>query len=124
MSEGDGGSDFSIDLPLREVLRRVDRYMLDWGFNIGLNRTAGTAEYGIVRHKRFPLRLLARSPDFYRVRFSIREEEEGRTRLTVKTSQRGRWPEDVRDEIERWIIDELGGVPTKPDNNQGERGEA
>ena len=119
MSQGNGGADFSIDLPLREVLRRVDRYMLDWGFNIGLERTAGTAEYSVVRHKRFPLRLLARSPDFYRVRFSIREEGQGGTSLTVKTTQRGRWPEEVRDEIERWIIDELGGVTRDPSNNQG-----
>jgi len=119
MTEEDRGADFSIDLPLREVLRRVDRYMLDWGFNIGLDRTAGTAEYNVVRHKRFPLRLLARSPDFYRVRFSIREEGEGRTSLTVKTSQRGRWPEDVQDEIERWIIDELGGIARDHSNDQG-----
>ena len=120
MTEGNGGADFSIDLPPREVLRRVDRYMLDWGFNIGLERTAGTAEYSVVRRKRFPLRLLARSPDFYRVRFSIREEGEGGgTSLTVKASQRGRWPEEVRDEIERWIIDELGGVPRDHSNNQG-----
>ena len=120
MNEGDGGADFSIDLSLREVLGRLDRYMLDWGFNIGLNRAAGTAEYSVVRHKRFPLRLLARSSDFYRVRFSIREEEGGGgTSLRVKTSQRGRWPEDVRDQIERWIIDELGGVPKEHDDNQG-----
>ena len=113
MTEGNGGADFSIDLPLREVLQRVDRYMLDWGFSIsvGPNRTASTAEYSIVRHKRFPLRLLARSPNFYRVRLSIEEVGERRTYLTVKTSQRGRWPDDVRHEIEQWIIDELGGTP-------------
>ena len=120
MSEESGGSGFSIDLPLREVLQRVDRYMLDWGFSIGLNRTAGTAEYSVVRHKRFPLRLLGSSPDFYRVRFSIREEGEGRTNLTVKTSQRGTWPAEARHTIEQWIIDELGGTPRdQRSNDQG-----
>ena len=100
MTEENGGSDFSIDLPPREVLQRVDRYMLDWGFSIGLNnRTPSTAEYSVVRHKRFPLRLLVVSPDFYSVRLSIQEEGKRRTGLTVKTSHRGRWP-DVEREIE------------------------
>ena len=112
-----------IDLPLQEVLEKVDRYMLDWRFSIGLNRTAGTAEYSVIRHKSFPLRLLVRAPDFYRVRFSIREERDGRTGLTVKSSQRGRWSEDVRHEIEQWIIDELGGIPRDHSNNQGQRDE-
>jgi len=61
MTEGNGESDFLIDLPLREVLQRVDRYMLDWGFNIELNRTAGTAEYNVVRHNGDKSRVRGRS---------------------------------------------------------------
>ena len=99
MTEGKGESDFSVDVPLREVLQKVDRYMLDRGFGIGLNCTSSTAEYSVVRHKRFPLRLLVVSPDFYSVRLSIQEEGKRRTGLTVKTSHRGRWP-DVEREIE------------------------
>lgn len=111
MTEGNGGSEFLIDLSPQEVRQKVDRYMLDWGFSIGLNRTAGTTEYGVVRQKRFPARLLAISPDFYRVRVSIRKEETGGTRLTIKTLQKGRrWP-DVQSELEQWIADELGGTP-------------
>jgi len=114
MTEGNGGSDFLIDLPPQEVRQNVDRYMLDWGFSIGLNRTRDTIEYGVVRQKRFPVRLLATSPDFYRVRVSVREEETGGTRLTIKTLQRGsRWP-NVHRELEQWIIDELGGTPRLP----------
>ncbi len=42
------------------------------------------------------------APDFYRVRLSVRQEEEGEgfTRLSVRTSQRGGWP-DVPREIEQ-----------------------
>jgi hypothetical protein len=103
-------SDFLIDLPMRNLLQRLDRYMLDRRFIIEVNRTGGTAEYSVVRRKRFPYRLLRRSPDFYRVRFAIREEGEGRTHITLETWHRGRWPEDVQHEIEEWIIDELGGT--------------
>ncbi len=94
----------------REVLTRADTYMLRQGFSIGLNRTASTAEYTKLRRKGCLGRLLMLSPDFYRVRLSVREEqEEGRTRLTFKTSRKGNWP-GVRHEIERWVAEELGGV--------------
>jgi hypothetical protein len=75
----------------REVLTRADTHALRQGFiSIGLNRTANTAEYT------------------KRIRPSVREEE-GRVRLTFKTSQKGDWP-DVRHELERWVAEGLGGV--------------
>jgi hypothetical protein len=110
MTEGNGGSEFFVALPLREVRQRAHRYMLDWGFSIGSNLTGETVEYSVVRRKKFPLRLLGISPDFYRVRLSMREEGKEHTRLTVKTTQRGGWPE-VRHEMTRWIVEELKGEP-------------
>jgi hypothetical protein len=105
-----GGTEFSIELPPREVRQRAHAYMLGQGFSIGPELMGNTVEYSMLRRKRFPLWLLGSSPDFYRVRLSIEAEGEGGTRLTVKTAQRGEWP-DVRPEVERWLIESLGGTP-------------
>lgn len=110
MTEGNGGAEFSVALPPRTVRHRAHRQMLDRGCSIGPKLTEDTVEYNIVRRRKFPLRLLAIPPDFYKVRLSMREEGEGRTRLTVKTTHRGGW-QGVRQEIERWIIEGLGGDP-------------
>jgi hypothetical protein len=110
MTEENGGRDFSVELAPREALTRTDTYMLRQGLSIGLNRTPTTAEYTMFRQKGCLGRLLGLSPDFYRVRLSVRREDEGHTRLTVKTSQKGKWP-DIRPEIEQWITEELGGTP-------------
>jgi hypothetical protein len=110
MTEENGGSEFFVELPSQEVRQRAHRYMLDWGFSIGPNLTGESVEYRVVRRKKFPLTLLPISPDFYRVRLSLREEVKGRTRLTIKTAQKGGWPE-VRHEITRWITEDLKGAP-------------
>jgi hypothetical protein len=110
MSEENTGAEFSIALPSQQVRQRAHRYMLDWGFSIGSNLTGESVEYQVVRRKKFPLNLLPISADFYRVRLSMREEGKGRTRLTLKTAQKGRWPE-VRHEIIRWITEDLKGAP-------------
>jgi hypothetical protein len=110
MSEENTGAEFSIALPSQQVRQRAHRYMLDWGFSIGPNLTGESVEYQVVRRKKFPLNLLPISADFYRVRLSMREEGKGRTRLTLKTAQKGRWPE-VRHEIIRWITEDLKGAP-------------
>jgi hypothetical protein len=113
MTEENGGAaEFSVALPPRIVRQMAHRHMLDRGFSIGSNHTddTDTVEYNVVRQRRFPLRLLAISPDFYKVRLSIREEGERRTRLTLRTTYKGRW-QGVGREIERWIVEELRGDP-------------
>ena len=110
MTEETGGAEFSVARPPQEVRQRAHRYMLDWGFSIGPNLTAETVEYRVVRRKKFPLILLPSSPDFYRVRLTLREEGKGHTLLTLKTTQKGGWPE-VRHELTRWIIEDLKGAP-------------
>ncbi len=110
MTEGNGGAEFSVALPPQKVRQMAHRHMLNQGFSIGSNLTKDTVEYTVVRRRKFPLRLLAMSPNFYRVTLSIRGEGEGRTRLTLKTTHRGVW-QGVRHEIEQWIIKELGGDP-------------
>jgi hypothetical protein len=111
MTEGDGASDFAVKLPPREVIARTDAYMLSRGFSIGIDRTRDTADYVLLRRKGCLGRLLLMSPDFYRVRLSVRQEEgEGFTHLSVRSSRKGRWP-DLPREIERWITEELGGTP-------------
>ena len=110
MSEGNGGAEFSVGLPPREVRQMAHRHMLNQGFTIASNLTTDAVEYSVVRQRKLPLRLIGISPDFYRVRLSIREEGKGRTHLTLKTAHRGRW-EGMRHEIEGWIIEELEGDP-------------
>jgi hypothetical protein len=113
MTEENGeAAEFSVALPPRIVRQMAHRHMLDRGFSIGSNHTddTDTVEYNVVRQRRFPLRLLAISPDFYKVRLSIREEGERRTRLTLRTTYKGRW-QGVGREIERWIVEELRGDP-------------
>ena len=110
MTKENGGAEFWVALPPRRVREMAHRHMLDGGFSIGADLTEATVEYSLVRQRKFPLGLLATSPDFYRVRLSIREEGKGRTRLTLTTTYKGRW-EGVGQEIERWIIEELGGEP-------------
>jgi hypothetical protein len=110
MTEENGGAQFSVALPPQRVRQMAHRHMLDRGFSIGSNLTGDTVEYNVVRQRKFPLRLLATSPDFYKVRLSIREEGEGRTRLTLSTTYRGQW-QGVGREIERWIIEGLRGDP-------------
>jgi hypothetical protein len=110
MTEENGGAQFSVALSSQQVRQQAHRYMLDWGFSIGPNLTAESVEYRVVRRKKFPLNLLPSSADFYRVRLSLREEGKGRTRLTLKTAQKGGWPE-VRHEITRWITEDLKGAP-------------
>jgi hypothetical protein len=109
MSEENGGAVFLVEHVPREVIIRADRYMLNQGFIVGLNRTATTTEYTMFRQKGCLGRLLMLSPDFYRVRLSARKEERGPTSLSLKTSQKGRWS-DIRSEIEQWITEELGGT--------------
>ncbi len=117
MTERKGVSDFAVKLPPREVIARADAYMLSQGFSIRIDRTRDTADYVVFRRKGCLGRLLMMSPDFYRVRLSVRQEEEGEgfTRLSVRSSQKGRWPEVPR-EIERWIIEELEGTPIQDDH--------
>jgi|SRR5215207_1961132 len=111
MTERKGAADFAVKLAPREVLTRADAYMLSRGFGIGIDRTRGTAHYVVFRRKGCLGRLLMMSPDFYRVRLWVRQEEgEGFTRLAVRSWQKGRWP-DVPREIEQWIIEELEGTP-------------
>jgi hypothetical protein len=110
MSEETGGAEFSVGRPPQEVRQRAHRYMLDLGFSIGTNLTGESVEYRMVRRKKFPLSLLPNSPDFYRVWLSLRKEEKGRSRLTLKTTQKGGWP-DVRREVTRWITEDLKGTP-------------
>jgi hypothetical protein len=110
MTEETGGTEFSVARPPQEVRQQAHRYMLDWGFSIGPNLTGETVEYRVVRRKKFPLILLPISPDFYRVRLTLREEGKGHTHLTLKTTQKGGWPE-VRRELTRWIIEDLKGAP-------------
>ena len=109
MTEENGGAEFWVALPPRRVRVMAHRHMLDRGFTIGADLTEATVEYSVVRQRKFPLGL-AISPDFYRVRLSIREEGNGWTPLTLMTTCKGRW-EGVGQEIERWIIEELGGEP-------------
>ena len=110
MTKENGGAQFSVALPAHRVRQMAHRHMLDRGFSIGSNLTDDTVEYNVVRQRSFPLRLLATSPDFYKVRLSIREEGERGTHLTLRTTYRGQW-QDVGQEIERWIIEELRGAP-------------
>ena len=110
MTEENGGAEFSVALPPHEVRQMAHRHMLDRGFSIGSNLTEDTVEYNVVRQRSFPLRLLATPPDFYKVRLSIREEGQRRTRLTQRTTYRGQW-QGVGPEIERWIVEELRGDP-------------
>jgi hypothetical protein len=110
MTERNGAADFAVNLAPREIFVRADAYMLSREFSIGIDRTRDTADYVVFRRKGCLSRLLMMSSDFYRVRLSVRQEEgEGFTRLSVKTLQKGRWPEDPS-EIEHWIIEELGGT--------------
>ena len=113
MTERNGASDFAVKLAPREVLTRADAYMLSQGFSIRIDRTRDTADYVLFRRKGCLGRLLMMSPDFYRVRLSVRQEEEGEgfTRLSVRSSRKGGWPDVVPREIERWIIEELEGTP-------------
>jgi hypothetical protein len=114
MTAENGGSNFLVALAPSEVFLRADRYMLNRGFSVSLNRSATSAEYTMFREKGFLGRLLMMSPDFYTVRLSVRDEEGGGgTQLSVKTTQKGRWPE-LRSEIEQWITQELRGVPSPP----------
>ena len=110
MTKENGGAQFSVALPAHRVRQMAHRHMLDRGFSIGSDLTEDTVEYNVVRQRSFPLRLLATSPDFYKVRLSIREEGERRTHLTLRTTYKGQW-EGVGREIERWIIEELRGAP-------------
>lgn len=111
MTERNGASDFGVKLAPREVIRRADAYMLSQGFSIGIDRTRDKADYVLFRRKGCLGRLLMMSPDFYRVRLSVRQEEgEEITRLSVRSSRKGRWP-DVPRELEQWITEELGGTP-------------
>jgi hypothetical protein len=111
MTEGKAASEFAVELAPREVLARADAYMLSRGFGIGIDRTRGTAHYVLFRRKGWLGRLLMMSPDFYRVRLWVRQEEgEGVTRLSVRSSQKGKWP-DVPREVEQWVIEELEGTP-------------
>ncbi len=111
MTDRNGASDFAVKLAPREVIARADTYMLSRGFGIGIDRTRDTADYVLFRRKGCLGRMLMMSPDFYRIRLSVRQEEgEGVTRLSVRSSQKGRWPDAPR-EIEHWIIEELGGTP-------------
>jgi len=110
MTEEKGGAEYSIALPSQQVRQQAHRYMLDWGFSIGPNLAGESVEYQVVRRKKFPLNLLPSSADFYRVRLSLREEGKGGTRLTLKTAQKGGWPE-VRYEKTRWINEDLKGAP-------------
>ena len=110
MTEDNGGAEFSVALPAQRVRQMAHRHMLDRGFSIGSDLTEDTVEYNVVRQRSFPLRLLATPPDFYKVRLSIREEGQRRTRLTLRTTYRGQW-QGVGREIERWIIEELKGAP-------------
>lgn len=110
MSVENGASEFSVALPSPEVRQKAHRYMLDRGFGIEANLTGDVVEYTALRPRRFLLRLVGTSPDFYRVSLSIRRQAKGRTHLIVKASKRGRWPE-IRSEMERWIVEELGGEP-------------
>jgi hypothetical protein len=75
MTAENGGSNFLVALAPSEVFLRADRYMLNRGFSVSLNRSATSAEYTMFREKGFLGRLLMMSPDFYTVRLSVREEE-------------------------------------------------
>jgi hypothetical protein len=112
LTERNGAVAFAIKLlPLREVIARADAYTLSREFGIGIERTRDTTDYVVFRRKGCLDRLLMMSPDFYRVRLSVRQEEgEEFTRLSITTSRKGRWP-DVPREIEQWIIEEIGGTP-------------
>ena len=117
MAEENGGAEFSVALPSQQVRQRAHRHMLDWGFRIRPSLTGESVEYQVVRRKKFPLTLLPSSADFYRVRLSLREEGKGGTRLTLKTAQKGGWPE-VRHEITRWITEDLKGAPLSEQQQQ------
>src|SRR5215217_9594920 len=91
MTKENGGAEFSVALPAQRVRQMAHRHMLDRGFRIGSDLTEDTVEYNVVRQRSFPLRLLATSPDFYKVRLSIREEGERRTCLTLRTTYTARF---------------------------------
>ncbi len=111
MTERNGASDFAVNLAPREVIAKTDAYVLFRGFVIGIDRTRDTAGYVLFRRKGCLARMLLISPDFYRVRLSVRQEKgEGFMRLSVRSTRKSRWP-DVPREIQQWIIEEPGGTP-------------
>ncbi len=111
MTERNGASDFAVKLAPREVFARADAYMLSRDFAIGIDRSRNTTDYVLFRRKGCLGQMLMMSPDFYRVRLSVWQGEgEGVTRLSVRFSQKGRWP-DIPRQIEEWIIEELRGRP-------------
>ena len=112
--------DFLVERSLREVLDRAETYMWLEGFHVSLSkRTETTSLFSrvYVPRKGFfgtLLRAFVEAPPaVQKIRLLDSEAGEGRTRLTIIESRQGELPEEwmeVTEQLERWVIEELGGT--------------
>jgi hypothetical protein len=112
--------DFLVERSLREVLDKAETYMWLRGFHVSLSeRTETTSLFSrvYVPRKGFFGTLLSAfveaPPAVQKIRLLASDAGEGRTRLTVIESRQGELPEEwmeITEQLERWVIEELGGT--------------
>jgi hypothetical protein len=113
--------DFLVELPPKEILDQAQAYMSRRRFHVHLSeRTETTALFTRIHIQRKGLlRTLLNSfvgahIPRQQVRLLASEAGERRTRLTIIELKQGEWPEgewpDIKDALEQWIIEELGGI--------------
>jgi hypothetical protein len=112
--------DFLVERPPNEILDQAEAYMARRRFHVQLSkRTETTATFTRmhIQRKGFLRTLLgafvgAPIPK-EKVHLLASEAGEGRTRLTVIELKQGErsdeWP-DIKGALERWIVEELGGI--------------
>ncbi len=112
--------DFLVERPPKEVLDRAEAYMSRRRFHVHLTeRTETTAMFTQIHIQRKGLlrtllnSLAAAHIPRQEMRLLASEAGEGRTRLTVIGLKQGKrtdeWP-DIKDALEQWVVEELGGI--------------
>jgi hypothetical protein len=119
-------TDFLVERPPREVLDRAETHLWLRGFRASLSERTETAALFARTHaprrgvlKRLLNALVGAAPaPVQKIRLLASEAGEGRTRLTVLESRRGEGPDEwarVETELERWVLEELGGTGWPPE---------
>jgi hypothetical protein len=114
------GMDFLVERPPREVLGRAETHLWLRGFRASLSERSETAALFTRTHaprggalKRLLNAFVGAPAPVQKIRLLASEAGEGRTRLTVLEWGQGEGPDEwarVEAELERWVVEELGGA--------------